>query len=162
MSPSTILHQTTKSIFVAYSERELIFEVNLPTNLGELTFKNTSKWVIDHIGVANAPQSIVDFGAFDLIDRSVGVSPYRPQARTTTAVLTQFGNLYTRMYVRTLLSWHASSGLRESDFKMVISKWWVRFQNGGRDFKMVISKWWARPALPTNALQTIGLRVCGR
>jgi hypothetical protein len=29
----------------------LTFEVNLPTNLGELTFKNTSKWVIDHIGV---------------------------------------------------------------------------------------------------------------
>ena len=51
MSPSIILHQSTKSIFDAYSERELTFEVNLPTNLGELTFKNTSKWVIDHIGV---------------------------------------------------------------------------------------------------------------
>ena len=50
MSPSIILHQTTKSIFVAYSECELTFEVNLPTNLGELTFKNTSKWVIDHFG----------------------------------------------------------------------------------------------------------------
>ena len=47
MSPSIILHQSTKSIFVAYSERELTFEVNLPRNLGELTFKNTSKWVID-------------------------------------------------------------------------------------------------------------------
>jgi len=51
MSPSIILHQSTKSISVAYSERELTFEVNLPTNLGELAFKNTSKWVIDHIGV---------------------------------------------------------------------------------------------------------------
>ena len=51
MSPSSILHQSTKSIFVAYSERELTFEVNLPTNLGELTFKNTSKWVIDRSGV---------------------------------------------------------------------------------------------------------------
>ena len=29
----------------------MTFEVNLPTNLGELTFKNTSKWVIDHVGV---------------------------------------------------------------------------------------------------------------
>ena len=51
MSPPIILDQSTKSIFVAYSERELTFEVNLPTNLGELTFENTSKWVIDHIGV---------------------------------------------------------------------------------------------------------------
>ena len=55
MSPSIILHQSTKSIFVAYSERELTFEVNLPTNLGELTFKNTSKWVIDHSGVVRDP-----------------------------------------------------------------------------------------------------------
>ena len=39
MIPSIILHQTTKSIFVAYSERELTFEVNLATNLGVLTFK---------------------------------------------------------------------------------------------------------------------------
>ena len=38
--------------FVAYSERELTFEVNLPTHLGELTFKNMSKWVIDHSDVA--------------------------------------------------------------------------------------------------------------
>ena len=53
MSPSIILHQSTIGIFVAYSERELTFEVNLPTNLGELTFKNTSKWVIDHIGVGS-------------------------------------------------------------------------------------------------------------
>ena len=30
---------------------ELTFEVNLPTNLSELTFKNMSKWVIDHFGV---------------------------------------------------------------------------------------------------------------
>jgi hypothetical protein len=36
------------------SERELTFEVNLPTNLGELTFKNISKWVIDHSGVVIA------------------------------------------------------------------------------------------------------------
>jgi hypothetical protein len=43
MSPSIILHQATKSISVAYSEREMTFGVNLPTNLGELTFKNTSK-----------------------------------------------------------------------------------------------------------------------
>ena len=55
MSPSFILHQAAKSIFVAYSERELTFEVNLPTHLGELTFKNTSKWVIDHVGVACYP-----------------------------------------------------------------------------------------------------------
>ena len=48
MSPFIILHQATKRILVAYSERELTFEVNLPTNLGELTFKNMSKWVIDH------------------------------------------------------------------------------------------------------------------
>ena len=54
MSPSTILHHTTKSIFVAYSERELTFEVNLPTNLGELTFKNTSKWVRDSRGAGKA------------------------------------------------------------------------------------------------------------
>ena len=53
MSPSIILHQATKSIFVAYSEREMTFGVNLPTNLGELTFKNTLKWVIDQSGVAN-------------------------------------------------------------------------------------------------------------
>jgi len=46
MSPCIILHQATKSIFVAYSERKLTFEVNLPTNLGELTFKNTSKWAM--------------------------------------------------------------------------------------------------------------------
>ena len=52
MSP-VILHQATNSIFVAYSERELTFEVNLPTNLGELTFKNTSKWVIDQFGVTD-------------------------------------------------------------------------------------------------------------
>ena len=39
MRPSIILHQTTKSIFVAYSERELTLRVNSPTNLGELTFK---------------------------------------------------------------------------------------------------------------------------
>ena len=61
MSPSIILQQSTKSIFVAYSERELTFEVNLPTNLGELTFKNTSKWIIDHIGVVGgaAPSELV-------------------------------------------------------------------------------------------------------
>ena len=52
MSPFS-LHKPTKSVFVAYSERELTFEVNLPTNLGELTFKNTSKWVIDQFGVAD-------------------------------------------------------------------------------------------------------------
>ena len=51
MIPCIILHHTTKSTFVAYSERELSFEVNLPTNLGELTFKNTSKWVTDQFGV---------------------------------------------------------------------------------------------------------------
>ena len=51
MSPSIILHQSTTSIFAAYSERELTFEVNLPTNLGELTFKNTLIWVVDHSGV---------------------------------------------------------------------------------------------------------------
>ena len=51
MSPPIIWHQTTKSILVEYSERELTFEVDLPTNLGGLTFKNTSKWVIDQIGV---------------------------------------------------------------------------------------------------------------
>ena len=56
MSP-IILHQTTKSIFVAYSESKLTFEVNLPTNLVELTFKNTSKWVIDQIGVASVWKS---------------------------------------------------------------------------------------------------------
>jgi hypothetical protein len=43
MSHSIILRQTTKSIFVAHSERELTFEVNSPTNLGELTFRNISK-----------------------------------------------------------------------------------------------------------------------
>ena len=57
MSPSIILHQATKSILVAYSERELTFEVNLPTNLGELTFKNTSKWVIEQFRVGLVPES---------------------------------------------------------------------------------------------------------
>ena len=33
------------------SGRELTFEVDLPADLGELTFKNMSKWVIDHSGV---------------------------------------------------------------------------------------------------------------
>ena len=56
MRPSIILHHTTKSIFVAYSERELTCEVNLPTNLGELTFKNTPKWVIDQFGVVRPPE----------------------------------------------------------------------------------------------------------
>ena len=56
MSPSIILHQATESIFVAYPERELTFEVNLPTNLGELTFKNTSKWAIDQFRVVPVTQ----------------------------------------------------------------------------------------------------------
>jgi hypothetical protein len=33
----------------------------------------------------------VDFVDFDLIDRIVGVSPYRPQARTRTVILTRSG-----------------------------------------------------------------------
>ena len=34
-----LLFCTTKSIFVRISEREMTFEVNLPTHLGELTFQ---------------------------------------------------------------------------------------------------------------------------
>ena len=70
MSPSIILHQSTKSIFDAYSERELTFEVNLPTNLGELTFKNTSKWVIDHIGVAGFQAKVLK--TFQVAPSSLG------------------------------------------------------------------------------------------
>ena len=36
---------------------ELTLEVNLPTNLGELTFRNMSKWVIDHSVVGGSARS---------------------------------------------------------------------------------------------------------
>jgi hypothetical protein len=55
MRPSIILHQTTKSIIVSDSGRELTFGVNSPTNLGELTFKKYRNGsYIDHSGVAVA------------------------------------------------------------------------------------------------------------
>ena len=58
MRPSIILNQTTKSIIVSESGRELTFGVNLPTNLGELTFKNIPKCPLDQFGVAASPDLV--------------------------------------------------------------------------------------------------------
>ena len=57
------------------SERELTFEANLPTNLGELTFKNISKWGLDQSGVA-----------CDSLGKAIGAMPIAPTYRGASLI----------------------------------------------------------------------------